>query len=77
VRGVKKLSSLLIILVALAATLLFSLENQQPVSLVFVGWSAPPWPVSIYILGALLLGLLVGPLLGVIFYRRNSRRLGK
>lgn len=76
-RGVKKLSSLLIILVALAATLLFSLENQQPVSLVFLGWSVPPWPVSIYILGALLLGLLVGPLLGVIFYRRNSRRLGK
>ncbi|WP_230427589.1 hypothetical protein [Pseudomonas sp. MM213] len=33
--------------------------------------------MSIYILGALLLGLLVGPLLGVIFYRRNSRRLGK
>ncbi|VVO94424.1 hypothetical protein PS858_02472 [Pseudomonas fluorescens] len=76
-RGVKKLSSLLIVLVALAATLLFSLENQQSVSLVFVGWSTPPWPVSIYILGALLLGLLVGPLLGVFFYRRNSRRLGK
>lgn len=76
-RSVKKMSSLLIVLVALASTLLFSLENQQPVSLVFVGWSAPAWPVSIYIIGALLLGLLVGPLLGVIFYRRNSHRLGK
>lgn len=76
-RGVKKLFLLLIVSVALAATVLFSLQNQQPVSLVFANWSAPQWPVSAYILGALLLGLMVGPLLGVTISWRNSYRFWK
>jgi len=75
VRGVKKLFLFLTVLVALAVTLLFSLENQQPVALVFAGWSTPQWPVSICILAALLLGLMVGPLLGLLISRRSNRRL--
>ncbi|WP_447803777.1 lipopolysaccharide assembly protein LapA domain-containing protein [Pseudomonas serbica] len=59
------------------ATLLFSLENQQPVSLAFLGWATPQWSVSVYILGALLLGLMVGPLLGAVIYRRKRYLLVK
>ncbi|NBB60364.1 DUF1049 domain-containing protein [Pseudomonas sp. ODNR1LW] len=70
-RGLKRLSLLLIVSVAVVVTLLFSLENQQPVSLAFFGWATPQWSVSVYILGALLLGLMVGPLLGVVIHRRK------
>jgi uncharacterized integral membrane protein len=77
VRGVKRLSVLLIVSVAVIATLLFSLENQQPVSLTLLGWATPQWSVSIYILGALLLGLLVGPILGFAIYRRKRHPLIK
>ncbi|WP_338585387.1 lipopolysaccharide assembly protein LapA domain-containing protein [Pseudomonas sp. MAG733B] len=74
---VKKLFLLLILLMAFAATLLFLLENQQPASLVFIGWAAPQWPVSVFILGALLLGLAVAPLLALIVSRRHGQRTGR
>jgi putative membrane protein len=77
VRGVKRLSLLLIVSVAVLATLLFSLENQQSVSLTFLGWAAPQWSVSVYILGALLLGLMVGPILGFAIHRRKRHPLLK
>nr|WP_256675804.1 LapA family protein [Pseudomonas sp. R5(2019)] len=64
-------------MLASAVTVLFSLENQQPVTLSFVGWSAPQWPVSVYILGALLSGLVVGPLLSLVISRRHKPSLGK
>lgn len=76
-RGVKRLSLLLIVSVAVVATLLFSLENQQSVSLTFLGWATPQWSVSVYILGALLLGLMVGPLLGLAMHSRKRRPLLK
>ncbi|MNU55213.1 hypothetical protein D3C71_442820 [compost metagenome] len=74
---VKKLFLLLILLMAFAATLLFLLENQQPASLVFIGWAAPQWPVSVFILGALLLGLAVAPLLALMVSRRRGQRTAR
>lgn len=73
-RLVKNLSLLLVVLAVLVVTLLFSLENQQSVSLTFTGWSAPALPVSFYVVAAFLLGLLLGPLWGVMIVRRNSKR---
>lgn len=76
-RRVKKWVSFLVISMVVLVTLLFSLENQQPVSLAFVGWSTPQWSVSVYVLGALLLGLAVGPLLAFAVSRRSKPRLGR
>lgn len=63
---------LLLVLVILA----FVLENQQSVSLLFLGWSMPQLPVSLVVVLALLIGMLVGPVLGW-FFGRFSRRSRK
>lgn len=60
---------LLLVLVILA----FMLENQQAVSLLFLGWSMPQLPVSSIVVLALLSGMLVGPLIAW-FLGRFSRR---
>jgi putative membrane protein len=77
VRAVKRLSVLLFFLAVIVVSLLFSLENQQQLSLRFIGWSTPSFPVFFYILAGFLLGLLFGPLIGLIIVRRSSQRLRK
>ncbi|MNP72267.1 hypothetical protein D3C76_1687820 [compost metagenome] len=53
----------------------FMLENQQPVALVFLGWSLPQLPVSVFILLALIVGLIVGPML--TFFARFRMKSNK
>ncbi|QHF52070.1 MULTISPECIES: lipopolysaccharide assembly protein LapA domain-containing protein [Pseudomonas] len=60
---------LLLVLVILA----FVLENQQSVSLLFLGWSMPRLPVSMLVVLALLVGMLVGPVLGWFLGRFSQR----
>lgn len=62
-------------LVVIFGTLIFVLENQQPTSLVFLGWSTPELPTSVFFLCALLLGMLIGPAMGFIAYKRKAARL--
>jgi putative membrane protein len=57
--------SLLLVLAVLA----FVLENQQSVSLLFLGWSGPQLPVSVVTVGALLTGMVMGPLISVCVSR--------
>ncbi|MFJ2529382.1 lipopolysaccharide assembly protein LapA domain-containing protein [Pseudomonas helmanticensis] len=59
---------LLLMLVVLA----FVLENQQQVSILFLGFSGPQLPLSLVVVLALLVGMLVGPVLGW-FLGRSSR----
>jgi uncharacterized integral membrane protein len=63
----------LLILVIVLGVLAFVLENQQPVALVFLGWPLPQFPVSVFVLAALLAGLATGPILGVIVARRRPK----
>lgn len=63
---------LLLVLVILA----FVLENQQPISLMFLGLAGPQLPVSLVVVIALLVGMLVGPILGW-FLGRSSRAARK
>ncbi|WP_131671660.1 LapA family protein [Pseudomonas parakoreensis] len=63
---------LLLVLVVLA----FVLENQQSVSLLFMGFSGPQLPVSIVAVLALLIGMIIGPVLGW-FLGRSSRAARK
>ncbi|WP_038616293.1 lipopolysaccharide assembly protein LapA domain-containing protein [Pseudomonas alkylphenolica] len=72
-RNFKRLLCVLFILVVVLGVLFFVLENQQPVALVFLGWSLPQLPVSIFVLMALLVGLVVGPILGFIVAKRRPR----
>ncbi|TEA62421.1 LapA family protein [Pseudomonas sp. CH235] len=61
---------LLLVLVILA----FVLENQQTVSLLFLGWEAPHLPASVVILAALLVGMIIGPLLRLLLGRALRAR---
>ncbi|MCY1426496.1 Lipopolysaccharide assembly protein A [compost metagenome] len=72
-RNFKRFLLVLLLLIIATGVLAFALENQQPVGLVFLGWSLPELPVSIFILAALIAGLTAGPLLSLLFYvRRRS-----
>lgn len=62
-RNVKRLIFFVIVLLVLAVTVVFVLENQQPVALVFFGWSAPELSIAVPVILALLVGMLIGPVL--------------
>nr|WP_243435120.1 MULTISPECIES: lipopolysaccharide assembly protein LapA domain-containing protein [unclassified Pseudomonas] len=64
--------ALLLVLVVLA----FVLENQQSISLMFLGLAGPQLPVSVVVVLALLAGMLIGPVLGW-FLGRSSRAARK
>ncbi|MDL5598135.1 lipopolysaccharide assembly protein LapA domain-containing protein [Pseudomonas kribbensis] len=64
------------ILLLVLAVLAFVLENQQSVSLLFLGWAGPELPVSLVVVLALLFGMFVGPIFG-LFLRRSSRAARK
>lgn len=57
------------------AILAFTLENQQLVSLVFMGATVPPLAISILILSAFLLGMALAPTL--VFLRRYLLKKSK
>lgn len=62
-RNLKRLIFFVIVLLVAAVTIVFVLENQQTVALVFFGWSAPELPVAVPVIFMLLVGMLMGPLL--------------
>ncbi|KMT52505.1 lipopolysaccharide assembly protein LapA domain-containing protein [Pseudomonas fildesensis] len=65
-RGVKRFVVALTVLVVALVVLAFVLENQQGVSLSFLGLATGQMPVSVFVVVALIVGMLVGPLLGVL-----------
>ncbi|MCQ2995856.1 lipopolysaccharide assembly protein LapA domain-containing protein [Pseudomonas syringae] len=64
-------------LALIVSTIVFILENQQKVSLVFLGWSSPELFIAIPIIVALLAGMLIGPLLGWVVVLRKKRKLDR
>ena len=63
----------LCLLVLFAAILVFMLENQQLISISFLGMTTQPLPVSVFVATFLLGGILLGPLLAMAFKQRRSR----
>jgi putative membrane protein len=61
---------LLLVLVILA----FVLENQQSVSLLFLGWVSPALPLSLVLVLTLLMGMIIGPVLGWFVRRPRAQR---
>ncbi|SEN06018.1 Protein of unknown function [Pseudomonas sp. ok272] len=72
-RNLKKVLLVALILLLILVVLAFVLENQQPVSLLFLGWAGPQLPISVMMVLALLVGMLLGPGLSW-FLRRTLRR---
>lgn len=74
-RNLKRALAALFVLLLAAVVLFFVLENQQAVSLVLFGWTAPAVPVAILVIAALVVGLAVGPLLGAYGVLRSKRKI--
>lgn len=75
-RNLKRILLGAFILLMVLAVLAFVLENQQSVSLLFLGFSGPQLPVSVVVVLALLIGMLIGPILGWLL-GRSSRAARK
>ncbi|WP_110946714.1 lipopolysaccharide assembly protein LapA domain-containing protein [Pseudomonas bohemica] len=71
-RNLKRLIFFIIVLLIVVATVVFTIENQQPVALVFFGWSAPELSVAVPVILALLVGMLIGPVLAWIARLRKK-----
>ncbi|MCP1477257.1 putative membrane protein [Pseudomonas sp. EB276 TE3739] len=75
-RNLKRILVGVFLLLMVLVVLAFVLENQQSVSLLFLGFSGPQLPVSVVAVLALLIGMLIGPILGW-FLGRSSRAARK
>ena len=75
-RNLKRALLAVFVLLLVLAVLAFVLENQQSVSLLFLGWVGPQLPLSLLVVLALLVGMTIGPLLGWVLGRssRSSRK---
>lgn len=74
-RGVKRFVAVLAVLVVALVVLTFVLENQQGVALSFLGLATGQMPVSVFVVVALIVGMLVGPLLVVVVRSRRGKAL--
>lgn len=72
-RNLRRVVLAVFVLLLALVILAFVLENQQSVSLLFLGWSGPQVPVSLAVLSALLFGMLIGPFLGWLIRRTSIR----
>ncbi|WP_085700153.1 lipopolysaccharide assembly protein LapA domain-containing protein [Pseudomonas sp. B26(2017)] len=75
-RNLKRIFLGVFIFSLILVVLAFVLENQQSVSLLFLGFSGPQLPISLIVVLALLTGMLMGPVLGW-FLGRSSRAARK
>jgi len=75
-RGAKRVVLVLVVLLAVLVILAFVLENQQNVTLSFLGWSTAQLPVAVFVTLALILGMLIGPLIGGLLRLKGRRQQG-
>ncbi|MGF6285496.1 lipopolysaccharide assembly protein LapA domain-containing protein [Pseudomonas silensiensis] len=73
-RNLKRVLLAVFVLLLILAILAFVLENQQSVSLLFLGWAGPQLPVSAITVIALLVGMLIGPCIGWLLGRTSRVR---
>jgi uncharacterized integral membrane protein len=73
-RNLGRVTFMVFALMLLLLILAFVLENQQGVSLLFLGWSLPQVPLSVAVILALLVGMLIGPFLTFLFGHAKRQR---
>ncbi|WDG76767.1 hypothetical protein PUP68_24590 [Pseudomonas chlororaphis] len=66
-RTLRRVLLAVVFLTLVLLILIFVLENQEAVVLSFFGSSISEFPVSIYIILSLLVGMIFGPLLRIAF----------
>lgn len=71
-KRLKHLALFLMVSLILLVIVIFMLENQQSVIITLFGWSSAEVSVSICLMVVLLIGMVVGPLLGVALRSRRS-----
>ncbi|WP_095196494.1 LapA family protein [Pseudomonas sp. Irchel 3A7] len=77
-RNLKRVLIAVFVLLLVLAILAFVLENQQSVTLLFLGWAGPQLPVSLVLVAALLVGMVIGPIISWALgrtYRVSRKRL--
>ncbi|WP_242205756.1 MULTISPECIES: LapA family protein [unclassified Pseudomonas] len=74
--NLKRILVCVFLLLMILLVLVFVLENQQSVSLLFLGFSGPQLPVSVVAMLAMLIGMLIGPVM-CWFLGRSSRAARK
>lgn len=70
----KQLIAVALLILVVAAVVIFTLENDQPIALVFLSWSTPQASVALYVVLAFLVGCCIGP---VISWLAGMRRVGR
>jgi uncharacterized integral membrane protein len=73
-RRFKRIILAVVVLFFVFFVLAFVLENQQTASLLFFCWSTVELPISVFVTLSLIVGMMVGPALGLLI---GSRRLGR
>lgn len=73
-RNLKRVLFVMFALLLVLAILTFVLENQQPVSLLFLGRGWLQLPVSVIAVISLLMGMLIGPSAGWVVGRAGRTR---
>jgi uncharacterized integral membrane protein len=70
-----RFASVVSVLFCVLVVVFFVLENQQRTTLSFFSWSTAELPVSVFTILALFVGMIIGPVLGVVvgFKRRREK----
>lgn len=66
-RDFKRVAVVLTVCIVSLIVLGFVIENQERITLSFLGWSTPELPTSVLMILSLLFGLFIGPLVGGLF----------
>ena len=75
-RRVKRFILIFLFLAITIAVLSFVLENQKVVALSFFGWQSSQYPISAFVVIALVAGMIIGSVSRVGFFYRSSKRGG-
>ncbi|MDY7561406.1 lipopolysaccharide assembly protein LapA domain-containing protein [Pseudomonas sp. CCC3.2] len=76
-RNLMRIILVTVILLIALATVVFLLENQQPIALAFLGWTGPQMSVAVPVILALLVGMVIGPVLGWGLRVRKIRKASR
>ena len=74
---ITRLLKVLLGLGIIAVGVWFTSENSEPIELVLLGFALPSLKLGLWVLGALLLGVLLGVAVGTLPALRASRKIKK
>ena len=73
-RKIRSLLSGLFLILVFTASVVFTYFNSQPISISVGAWQFPSQPISVWIIGAFVLGGLIGLLLGLGIFKNLKLR---